>query len=187
MCPIAPHHINNTRLPQDGVCFMPLDLSVPLERQLPFHVLLHKASDELEPPPLEPAAGPGSEAVGTVAPSAAGGSGAGGGVGVVAVQTTMAPAVAAHGAASSAGEEAVAALPPLLPPGGPRFSQRVEAMRLFLQLHPHVCPVDPLESTAKVTTGRWGVGGRLMVLGVLVSRALLTLGGRGRGRRGGAH
>ena len=34
-------------LPQEGVCYMPLDLSTPLPEQLPFDVLLHKASDEL--------------------------------------------------------------------------------------------------------------------------------------------
>ncbi|PNH04613.1 Inositol-tetrakisphosphate 1-kinase 4 [Tetrabaena socialis] len=35
-------------VPQDGLVFAPLAASLPLERQLPFHVLLHKASDELE-------------------------------------------------------------------------------------------------------------------------------------------
>ncbi|GIL42891.1 hypothetical protein Vafri_730 [Volvox africanus] len=35
-------------VPQDGVVFAPLDLSLPLDQQLPFHAILHKASDELE-------------------------------------------------------------------------------------------------------------------------------------------
>ncbi|GIL73084.1 hypothetical protein Vretimale_4701 [Volvox reticuliferus] len=35
-------------VPQDGVVFGPLDLSLPLDQQLPFHAILHKASDELE-------------------------------------------------------------------------------------------------------------------------------------------
>ena len=35
-------------VPTDGVCFMPLDLSQPLDQQPAVQVLLHKASDELE-------------------------------------------------------------------------------------------------------------------------------------------
>ncbi|KAG2448349.1 hypothetical protein HYH02_006931 [Chlamydomonas schloesseri] len=43
-------------VPQDGVVFAPLDLSQALAAQLPFHCILHKASDELEygPPPSPP-------------------------------------------------------------------------------------------------------------------------------------
>lgn len=71
------------------MCFAPLDLSYPLERQLPFHAALHKASDELE-------YGPG---------------------------------------------------------GQPRFGPRIQALRAFLEGHPAVAAVDPLDATAKVAGG----------------------------------
>eukprot|EP00798_Chlamydomonas_sp_ICE-L_P002437 gene2437-8761_t len=37
-------------VPKDGVCFVPVDLSRPLEEQLPLDAILHKASDELVHP-----------------------------------------------------------------------------------------------------------------------------------------
>ncbi|GLC44431.1 hypothetical protein PLESTB_000470400 [Pleodorina starrii] len=59
-------------VPMDGVVFAPLDLAHPLESQLPFHAVLHKASDELE-------LGPGA---GAEADPRGGGGGGGGGGGV---------------------------------------------------------------------------------------------------------
>ncbi|KAG2442579.1 hypothetical protein HXX76_002664 [Chlamydomonas incerta] len=115
-------------VPQDGVVFAPLDLSQPLEAQLPFHCVLHKASDELEYGPSPPPA-IGAEPASSTGPHA--------------VETTVAASAAGtDGHSSGAGGAGLLV---------PRFGPRVQAMAEFVSRQGgRVSLVDPLESTAKV-------------------------------------
>ncbi|PNW85347.1 hypothetical protein CHLRE_03g182100v5 [Chlamydomonas reinhardtii] len=119
-------------VPQDGVVFAPLDLSQPLESQLPFHCILHKASDELEygpPSPPAAAAAAGESAVPT-AGRGVGGEGA-----------ASASSTGDDGGASGGGAGLLV----------PRFGPRVRAMAEFVsQQGGRVSLLDPLQSTAKV-------------------------------------
>lgn len=131
---------------QDGVVFAPLDLSQPLESQLPFHCILHKASDELEygpPSPPAAAAAAGESAVPT-AGRGVGGEGA-----------ASASSTGDDGGASGGGAGLLV----------PRFGPRVRAMAEFVsQQGGRVSLLDPLQSTAKV------IRGALMMVGTICNR-----------------
>lgn len=114
-------------LPQDGMCFMPVDLdtltaSTTTQQQQHIDILLHKGSDE-----LVPLASEGSSSANPASAAAAGAVDAG-----TTPSATPCPAAAV----------------------GVSWSPRLRALQSWLAQHPHICVVDPFQHTAKVCRAR---------------------------------
>jgi hypothetical protein len=128
-------------LPQEGMCFMPLDLDTLTQQQqqqqnqqqqqqelVHIDILLHKGSDELVPL---------TDATDT--------------------RTDSTAAAAATSSASAAAACPAAAV-------GVTWSPRLLGLQAWLAAHPGVSVVDPFESTAKVSRGTAGGYNRVSVL-----------------------